>query len=363
MRPKLSHHEIYDAALDDALFDTLPSRLALEINVPSAVFIWVHPGDYREITAGTQAETNPYYADVMSQDPWLAQATEDKIGTGAFRLSKYVTPQDFEKSVMYNEFIVENRLDRYWCLGLLHGTRDGMVATALHKGRNAEDFSEAEFDTVNRFAGDLGRLHAIRRELHRNSIAEVTAADHSLLDEAPMYELDHEGRLLRMNGMAEALLRLHPLLALNFKRYLVVTGREGRLFQHAVGCATDADKTQAGMVDLPQLRAPDGRIIPRLRLNLMPRNMGGRRVLVIATTGNDAALRDLFNSPQEKIELTPRERDVLNGLVRGLRRDQLAHDLELSVPTVDLHSANMRRKLGARTIPEAIAIALKFGLV
>lgn len=363
MPSRLTHHDIYDAALDDALFDTLPARMAEEINVPSAVFIWIHPGDYREITVGTQAEANPHYAEVMSQDPWIAQATEDKIGTGGFRLSKYVPPQEFEKSVMYNEFILENRLERYWCLGLLHSTRDGQVATALHKGKNAEDFSDAEVETINRFSDDLGRLHAIRRELHRNNVAEVTAADRTLLDEAPIFELDHEGRLLRLNGMAEALFRLHPLLVLNFKRFLGLRGAARRMFSQAIGNAADAEKCQAGMVDLPQIRGADGRIIPRLRLNLMPRNNGGRKVLVIATAENESALRGLLVAPQESIRLTPRERDVLTGLVRGLRRDQLAHDLDLSVPTVDLHSANMRRKLGARTIPEAIAIALKLGLL
>nr|WP_252730878.1 LuxR C-terminal-related transcriptional regulator [Pacificibacter marinus] len=74
-------------------------------------------------------------------------------------------------------------------------------------------------------------------------------------------------------------------------------------------------------------------------------------------------MQNFFDSPQEKILLTPRERDVLHGFIRGLKRDQLSHDLNLAMPTIDLHSANLRRKLGARTIAEAVAIALKHGLV
>lgn len=73
----------------------------------------------------------------MRQESWIAQATEEKIGIGGFRLSKYVPPDEFEKSVMYDEFILENRLERYWCLGMLHATRDGQVATALHKGKKS----------------------------------------------------------------------------------------------------------------------------------------------------------------------------------------------------------------------------------
>ncbi|MBC7146016.1 MAG: hypothetical protein H5U24_11500 [Thioclava marina] len=363
MNKLLSHHDIYDAALDDTLFNLLPSMLAREIDVPSALFIWLHPGDYREITAGTQAQANLDYNQFEGHDPWLAQGTPDKIGTGAFRLSSAVSPQDLERSEMYNEFILKNRLDRYWCLGLIQDTRDGLVATAFHKGKNAEDFTDQETATINAHVADLGRLHTIRRELHRSSIHGVTAADHTLLDDAPIFELDHEGRLLRMNGMAEMLVMLHPLLVLSFRRELVFRGPMHSAFRHAIAKAAKAPKREAGLFDLPQIRATDGRMIPRLRLNLLPRTAGGRRVLVIVTTEEETGLRQMIDAPREHIALTPRERDVLHGLICGRRRDQLAHDLDLAIPTVDLHSANLRRKLGARTIAEAVAIALKLGLL
>lgn len=363
MPPPLSHHDIYEAALDDELFNSLPDRLAREIEIPSAIFVWLHPGDYREIIAGTQAEANLIYNAFEGHDPWLAHGTADKMGVGAFRLSNYVSAQEFEKSEMYNECVIKNRIDRYWCLGLIQGTRDGQVATAFHKGKNAGDFTDAELVSINRHVEDLGRLHGIRRELQRANIREVAAADRSLLDEAPIFELDHEGRLLRMNGKAELLFTLHPLLAMDSRRTLGVRGAGKHAFHTAVGTATLAGKSEVGGMDLAQIRATDGRLIPRLRLNFLPRTDGGRRVLVIATTDVDGGMEHLFHSPQERIRLTPRERDVLHGLIRGRRRDQLAHDLDLAVPTIDLHSANLRLKLGARTIAEAVAIALKLGLV
>lgn len=215
MLEPLSHHDIYEAALDDELFNTLPNRLAREIDVPSTIFIWLHPGDFREISAGTQAEANVDYNSFEGHDPWLAHGTDDKIGMGAFRLSNYVSPQELEKSEMYSEFIKKNRLDRYWCLGLMQSTRDGRVATAFHKGKTAGDFTDTELGLINRHVEDLGRLHVIRRELHRASIRKIAAADRSLLDDAPIFELDQQGRLLQMNGKAERLFRLHPLLATN----------------------------------------------------------------------------------------------------------------------------------------------------
>lgn len=358
----LTHHDIYDAALDDALFDALPGRLAAEIDVHSALFVWAHPGDYREIVAGTQADAHAQYSEVI-EDPWMAHASADKIGAGAFRLSDHVSADEFEKSAMYNEYIVKNGLDRYWCLGMLHSTRNGQVATAFHKGKMAGDFSQSEMQTINRYADDLGRLHAIRYELQNNRVRGLVATDRDLLNDAPVFELDHEGRLLRMNAKADALVRLHPLLVLSFRRELRLAGPARDAFRQAAGLATGKDWSKAGRLDLPLTRAADGRIIPEIRLNFLPRDVGGRRVLVIATVAGEDGLHDLFASPDDKIRLTPRERDVLHGLIRGRRRGQLAHDLSLSVPTVDLHTANLRRKLGARTIAEAVAIAASLGLV
>lgn len=363
MPKALSHHDIYEAALDEELFNTLPNRLAREIDVPSTIFIWLHPGDYREIAVGTQADANLDYNAFEGHDPWLAHGTDDKIGMGAFRLSDYVSPQELEESEMYSEFIMKNRLDRYWCLGLMHATRDGRVATAFHKGKSAGDFTETELGLINRHVEDLGRLHAIRRELHRASIRDIAAADRSLLDDAPIFELDQQGRLLQMNGKAERLFRLHPLLAVDSRRMLRVRGAGKNAFHFAAAKATAVRKREAGAMDLAQTRATDGRIIPRLRLNFLPRTDGGRKVLVIATAECVDGIQNVFDSPQERILLTPRERDVLHGLIRGLRRDQLGHDLNLAMPTIDLHSANLRRKLGARTTAEAVAIAVKYGLV
>ena len=62
-------------------------------------------------------------------------------------------------------------------------------------------------------------------------------------------------------------------------------------------------------------------------------------------------------------ELTPRERDVLAAFAAGLRRDRVAHRLGITLPTVDLHAANLRRKLGARTVSEAVAKGYRYRLL
>ena len=55
--------------------------------------------------------------------------------------------------------------------------------------------------------------------------------------------------------------------------------------------------------------------------------------------------------------LTPREREVLNGLARGLPNKTIAYDLGISPRTVEIHRANLMSKLGVRSLSEALRIA------
>lgn len=59
--------------------------------------------------------------------------------------------------------------------------------------------------------------------------------------------------------------------------------------------------------------------------------------------------------------LSPREREVLAGLVKGRTNKQIAGDLALSVRTVEMHRSNLMRRLGVRTMPEVIRIGLHLG--
>ena len=55
--------------------------------------------------------------------------------------------------------------------------------------------------------------------------------------------------------------------------------------------------------------------------------------------------------------LTPREREVLDGLARGLPNKTIAYDLGISPRTVEIHRANLMSKLGVRSLSEALRIA------
>jgi two-component system response regulator FixJ len=60
--------------------------------------------------------------------------------------------------------------------------------------------------------------------------------------------------------------------------------------------------------------------------------------------------------------LTPRELDVMKGLVRGHPNKTIAYDLEISPRTVEIHRANLMTKLGVPSLSDALRIAFAAGL-
>lgn len=70
-----------------------------------------------------------------------------------------------------------------------------------------------------------------------------------------------------------------------------------------------------------------------------------------------------FDATSDACILTGRERDVLARFAQGLRPDRIAERMGLSKRTIDMHAANVRRKLGARTLAEAVAKGIRRDLI
>ncbi|RFB76477.1 response regulator FixJ [Methylovirgula sp. 4M-Z18] len=56
--------------------------------------------------------------------------------------------------------------------------------------------------------------------------------------------------------------------------------------------------------------------------------------------------------------LSPREREVLQGLVAGHPNKTIAYDLNISARTVEVYRANVMNKMGARSLSELVRMAL-----
>lgn len=60
--------------------------------------------------------------------------------------------------------------------------------------------------------------------------------------------------------------------------------------------------------------------------------------------------------------LTPREREVMQGLLAGHGNKLIARNLDVSHRTVELHRSNLMEKLGAKGLSGAVRIAIAAGL-
>lgn len=60
--------------------------------------------------------------------------------------------------------------------------------------------------------------------------------------------------------------------------------------------------------------------------------------------------------------LTTREREVLDGLAKGLPNKTIAYDLGISPRTVEVHRANLMSKLDVRSLSDALRIAFAAGM-
>ncbi len=67
--------------------------------------------------------------------------------------------------------------------------------------------------------------------------------------------------------------------------------------------------------------------------------------------------------PASGLDLTQREREVLKLMIEGLNNTQIAGQLTVSPSTIKSHVSNILNKLGVSNRTEAVALALRHGLI
>jgi len=78
----------------------------------------------------------------------------------------------------------------------------------------------------------------------------------------------------------------------------------------------------------------------------------------------DSAASAHAEQARTRIEgLSPRERDVLMGLIEGRANKVIAYELDISPRTVEIYRANLMTKLHVRSLPEALRVAFAAGLI
>jgi len=111
------------------------------------------------------------------------------------------------------------------------------------------------------------------------------------------------------------------------------------------------DAMKAGAVDFIEKPFDDDVLLAAIRVALDRYSKIGERDAEVSI------IRDRLAT------LSPREHEVLDGLVAGLANKTIAYDLKLSARTVEVHRANVMTKMGAHSLSDLVRMVLSTELL
>jgi two-component system response regulator FixJ len=147
---------------------------------------------------------------------------------------------------------------------------------------------------------------------------------------------------LQMPGM-DGLELQNRLKTLNVRLPVVVVTAHGDI-------ATAVEAMRAGAIDFVEKPFTDDAILTSIKMALADRPKPNTE---------DQARQTILE--RMKI-LSPREREVLDGMVAGHPNKVIAYNLSLSPRTVEIHRARVMDKMQARSLSELVRLAITAGI-
>jgi two-component system response regulator FixJ len=199
-----------------------------------------------------------------------------------------------------------------------------------------------EQGTVHIVDDDLSLLRALQRLLRSAGYTAVTyGTAAAIIDAAP-----------RLSGCLLLDLRMPDMDGFEVQAQLVKRGVHLPVIVvtgHG-DVATAVQAMKAGALDFIEKPIGEDRLLAAIEAALRE---GAQK-----TRDDEAA-----QAAQRMAPLSPRERQVLEGIVAGKANKLIAYNLDISVRTVEVHRARLLVRLGVHSLAEAIRIAVMAALV
>jgi two-component system, LuxR family, response regulator FixJ len=106
-----------------------------------------------------------------------------------------------------------------------------------------------------------------------------------------------------------------------------------------------------GAVDFLEKPFEDDRLVGMIDIALKQAEIGAR---------SEAAMLDIAARVES---LSPRERQVMEGLVAGLSNKQIAREYDISPRTIEVYRANVMTKMQAGSLSELVRLAMRAGAI
>jgi two-component system response regulator FixJ len=167
----------------------------------------------------------------------------------------------------------------------------------------------------------------------------------AFLQELPGMEAGCVVTDIRMPGIdgIELLRQLHSAASVRKLPVIIMTGHGD------VPLAVEAMKL--GALDFLEKPFEDERLVGMIETALSQNDTGSRSEAVTADIASRVA------------SLTPRERQVMQGLVAGQSNKVIAKDYDISPRTVEVYRANVMTKMQAGNLSELVRFAIRVGIL
>lgn len=229
--------------------------------------------------------------------------------------------------------------------------------TDIAHAQNSQDVR----NVTNRFFRTFGIEGSIYREDKRNGNQKVIVqyASNGIEDWYSAY-LDHQ------DDMRDPLFRYHHIMPDRFFTGAAFLGDYPHLSDEDISVinrARDFGLTSGFAIKMPSAdknTVQGWNLVSRFSRQEISKLMDthGASLSIAAAFAHREMEHHNNRNPATPSELTEREAETLLWLSKGLRTDQIAHQMGIRPVTVDLHMRNARRKLGARTREQALAFAI-----
>ena len=355
---KLTSEEIYEAALDDELFNELPSRLAATLEARSCVLHWRHNDGAAEISTHSgyfsDAQMADYASNFVSHDIWTQAGMRHDRLNSAWKTTDLVPSSEYEQSVFFNDWIRAMGDDTFYCCGSVMRTMHGFGIIGLHRGRSQGDFQADSLRELNSHVGHLRRMFAIRGRIstatqRRDLLTEIFSSCRE-----PALIVTGTGRLLMANPAGDTFLRRDTFLRVRNGQVRPV-GDLARGFDRAIAAASRRVDREAS--DLA-LTATDGAVV---MLSVVPllTPLPQRAVLVTVHAPRKRPPRAFAAAHLQQVyRLSTAEADIALRMADGQTIAQISNERLSAIGTVRTQVKHILSKLNVSRQAEVVRLVV-----
>ena len=312
------------------------------------------------VTANWEEDWSASYINHYSPlNPWTANL--HKVGVGKVAHDEAMTPKDAIRGTeFYADWLQPQRLESATAAVVFNDKRRFFNLSAMHESERFRDESVRVFEIL---MPHLQRSAQLARQFETIEDEREAAAMGLESSATGMLVVDHNGRIVHANGLADKLLgEANGILAISGR----LTASHGQQAQRLAALINAAAEMSAGMglgsggtISVPRRGRPPLTLLVapfRSRKGLLADDRPTAIVFIRAPemlrNANATVLESCF-------DLTAAEATLVLKLVQGMALEVIAAELDLSLNTVRTQLKSAMVKTGTRRQGELIALILK----